>query len=161
MNLWGRRLTQFRALSPADRRVLVVCAACVPLIRLALRVMGLAQLRATLQRFYVPPPAPLELPEIQKLGDLVNTAARHAPFPGTCLPRSLLLVGLLNRRGVKSDLRIGVRLTLGVLEAHAWVECDGIPVNDRADVIRQFEPFDDPVAGCLANTLPPCDREHP
>ncbi len=87
----------------------------------------------------------LVLPDIQKLGELVNTAARHVPFPATCLTRSLLLVWLLNRRGVSSDLRIGVRLTQGVLEAHAWVECGGIPVNDRVEVIRQFEPFGDPV----------------
>ncbi len=107
--------------------------------------MGLARLRARLQRSYVPTAAPLRFPDIQKLGELVNTAAGHSPFPATCLTRSLLLVWLLNRRGVKSDLRIGVRLTQGALEAHAWVECDGIPVNDRLDVIRQFEPFGDPV----------------
>ena len=145
LNPRGRRLTRFRALSHADQRMLLKAAACLPLTWLGLRVMGLARLQARLQRAFVPTAAPLRLPDIQKLGELVNAAAGHIPFPATCLTRSLLLVWLLNRRGVKSDLRIGVRLTQGALEAHAWVECDGIPVNDRLDVIRQFEPFGDPV----------------
>jgi len=145
MNLWGRRLAQFRALRLADQRMLLISAACLPWIWLALRVMDLSRLQALLQRSYLPAATTLQLPDIQTLGELVNIAARHVPFPATCLSRSLLLVWLLNRRGVKSNLRIGVRLTRGVLEAHAWVECDGIPVNDRVDVIRQFEPFGDVV----------------
>ena len=145
MTPWGRRVAQFRALSHADRLVFLSSAARLPLIWLALRLMGLAQLQALLQRGHLPTATPLHLPDIQRLGALVNTAACHTPFPATCLSRSLLLVWLLNRRGVKSDLRIGVRLTGGLLEAHAWVECNGVPVNDRPDVIGQFEPFGDPV----------------
>ncbi|MBK7991648.1 MAG: lasso peptide biosynthesis B2 protein [Comamonadaceae bacterium] len=85
----------------------------------------------------------MSLPDIQALGELVNIAARHTLGPRTCLTRSLLLGWLLRRRGVASDLRIGVRLTNGVLDAHAWVECDGIPVNDRPDVGAQFASFGD------------------
>ena len=125
--------------------MLLKAAACLPAIWLGLRAIGLARFRAALQSAYAPTASTLSLPDILKLGELVNTAARHVPFPATCLTRSLLLIWLLNRRGVSSDLRIGVRLTQGVLEAHAWIECDGIPVNDRVEVIRQFEPFGDPV----------------
>ena len=145
MSGWGRRLAQWQALSHADRRMLMKAAACAPMMWLGLRVMGLARLHARLSRSFAPASAPLALPEIQKLGELVNIAACHVPFPATCLSRSLLLVWLLNRRGVRNDLRIGVRLTEGALEAHAWVECNGIPVNDSHDVIHRFEPFDDPV----------------
>jgi hypothetical protein len=144
LKIWGH-LSRFRALGFADQRTLLLSGVCLPLVWLGLRVLGLAHLRALLQRFYVPTSTSPELPDIRKLGALVNTAARHVPFPATCLTRSLLLIWLLNRRGVSSDLRIGVRLTHGALEAHAWVECDGLPVNDRVEVIRQFEPFADPV----------------
>jgi hypothetical protein len=145
VNPWGRRLSQFRALSAADQRMFVIAAASLPLIWVGLRAMGLSQLLSLLQRGHLPTATPLQLRDIQKLGELVNAAARHNPFPATCLSRSLLLVWLLSRRGVKSSLRIGVRLTQGALEAHAWVECDGIPVNDRADVSQRFEPFADPL----------------
>jgi len=72
---------------------------------------------------------------------MVNLAARHSPFPATCLTRSLLLQWLLLRRGVASQLRIGVRLHSKSLQAHAWVECDGVPVNDSVDIASQFAPF--------------------
>ena len=57
------------------------------------------------------------------------------------LTRSLVLGWLLQRRGVATELRIGVRLVGGVLDAHAWVEYLGVPVNDRRDVAPQFGPF--------------------
>jgi len=48
---------------------------------------------------------------------------------------------MLRRRGVASQLRIGVRINQGILDAHAWVEYAGTPVNDREDVGEQFSPF--------------------
>ena len=145
MSFTARHLTQFRALSHSDRRMLLKAAFCMPAFWLGLRVMGLSRFRARLQASHVATDQTLPFLEIQNIGHLVNTAARHGPFHATCLTRSLLLVWLLNRRGVSSDLRIGVRLTQGALEAHAWVECDGMPVNDSVEVIRRFEPFGAPV----------------
>ena len=75
----------------------------------------------------------------------VNAAARYSPFPATCLSRSLLLGWLLRRRGIATELRIGVRLTNGMLDAHAWLECEGLPINDRPAVAREFTPFDQPL----------------
>jgi hypothetical protein len=43
-------------------------------------------------------------------------------------------------------LRIGVRLSEGKLDAHAWVEHTGIPINDRPDVSTDFAPFAEPVS---------------
>jgi Transglutaminase-like superfamily len=139
------RVAQFRALSAAQQRVLLAAWLWLPLVWLGLRVMGLPRLQAWLQRRpLAPEPAKaLALPHIQALGDAVNIAARHTPFPVTCLTRSLLLGWLLRRRGVPSSLRIGVRLTQGAFAAHAWVECAGVPVNDRPDIAAQFASFGD------------------
>ena len=52
----------------------------------------------------------------------------------------------LRRYGMASDLRIGVRFEGNELAAHAWVEKNGIPVNDRPDVASCFAAFDQPVA---------------
>jgi hypothetical protein len=49
---------------------------------------------------------------------------------------------LLGRHGIETDLRIGVRRALGQFEAHAWVELDGIALNDSNDVGQRYSPFD-------------------
>lgn len=143
MSRLRRHLARFRALSGVDQRTLLAAAMCMPLFWLGLRMLGLPRFQARLQRCTVKRDVAMSLPDIQALGELVNIAARHTLGPRTCLTRSLLLGWLLWRRGVESQLRIGVRLTKGVLDAHAWVECDGIPVNDRADVSTQFASFGD------------------
>lgn len=139
----ARHLAQYRALSHAQQRTLLAAAAWMPIFWLGLRVLGLPRFQARLERTRMPVCAALTLPEAQALGELVNIAARNTLGPRTCLTRSLLLGWLLRRRGVQSQLRIGVRLTQGALDAHAWVECEGVPVNDRPGVSAQFASFGD------------------
>ena len=139
------RLEQLSVLSPLQQRTLLTAWLWLPFFWLGLRVLGLPRLQALLQSQPLAAQfAPvLMLPEIQALGKTVNIAARHSLFPATCLTRSLLLGWLLRRRCVTSELRIGVRLTQGVLDAHAWVECEGVPVNDSPNVSTQFASFGD------------------
>ena len=139
------RLARFNGLSPAQQRMLLAAWLWLPFFWLGLRVLGLPRLQSFLQcRPLAAEPASVPtLPEIQGFGDAVNIAARYSPLRTTCLTRSLLLGWLLRRRGVTSELRIGVRLTQGMLDAHAWVECEGVPVNDRPDVKAQFAAFGD------------------
>jgi hypothetical protein len=49
-----------------------------------------------------------------------------------------VLLWLLRERGVEARLRIGVRFIDRKLDAHAWVEWAGQPVNDRPDVAGTF-----------------------
>ena len=132
---------KFRALSRPERRTLLAAMAWLPLIWLGLRVLGLRRLQAWLQRDELPIEPCLTLGDAVRIASLVNIAALHGPFPSTCLTRSLLLGWMLRRRGVASRLRLGVRLTEGVLDAHAWVEYAGKPINDRLDVIGQYAIF--------------------
>ena len=46
----------------------------------------------------------------------------------TCLAEAAVAYTMLRRRGFEPRLRIGVRRGESVLEAHAWVECDGTVV---------------------------------
>ena len=137
------RWAKWRALSAAHKRTLLAAALWMPLFWLGLRVLGLPRFQARLQRGKAIAGQSMSLSDIQTLGELVNIAARHTLGPRTCLTRSLLLGWLLRRRGVASDLRIGVRLNQGVLDAHAWVEYGGVPVNDQPDVGTQFASFGD------------------
>jgi hypothetical protein len=78
----------------------------------------------------------------QTLAKLVDIAARHSFFRSNCLVQSLTLQRLLRRRGIKSQLRIGVRRQQGRFEAHAWVEFAGVPMNDIRNVKERFAPFE-------------------
>lgn len=122
--------------------MLIVAWVWLPVFWLGLRVLGLSRVRDWLHRT-APSRAHgfLTIPDIRAAGESVNIAARYTPFPVTCLTRSLLLNWILQRSGVRSDLRIGVHLERGTLHAHAWVECEGTPVNDRADIAAEFVPF--------------------
>lgn len=81
------------------------------------------------------------LDELTRIGYLVNSAAHNVLPAGNCLTRSLCLQWLLRRRGVPTDLRIGVQLANGQLLAHAWVEYGGHPLNDTPDVAERYAPF--------------------
>jgi len=73
---------------------------------------------------------------------MVRIAADHGLVRGNCLERSLTLWWLLGRHGIETELRIGARTVLGQFEAHAWVERDGIALNDSKDVGERYSPFD-------------------
>jgi Transglutaminase-like superfamily len=49
------------------------------------------------------------------------------PFDSRCLMRSLVVLGMLARRGVETSLVIGVEVESG-FAAHAWLERDGVAV---------------------------------
>lgn len=82
---------------------------------------------------------------------LVQTAAHHGPYRARCLQQSLVLWLLLRANGMNSEIRFGARKLEGRMEAHAWVECSGLPVNDRLDVCEWFSPFR-PVESYKANS---------
>jgi hypothetical protein len=142
MNTLAGKFAKFRALTGAERRVLLAALLWLPLFWLGLQMLGLQRFQRWLQRKPLGTTNRLPLEEIRRLGTLVNIAARYAPGPVTCLTRSLLLCWLLRRKGLESKLRIGVRLTDVGLDAHAWVEYAGAPVNDRPDVDAVYAPFD-------------------
>ena len=55
------------------------------------------------------------------LGNRVTLMMRVLPCDTRCLARSLVLIGLLGRRGIVAQLVIGVHPGL-LFRAHAWVE---------------------------------------
>jgi hypothetical protein len=132
---------KFSALSRAERRTLLVAAASLPLFGMGLRLLGLRRFQGWLSRGALGARQALSREEIVRVAALVNVAARYTIFPATCLTRSLLLGWMLRRKGVASQLRIGVRLTQHVLKAHAWIEYLGTPINDSPAVCDEFAPF--------------------
>jgi hypothetical protein len=61
---------------------------------------------------------------------VVDMVARNTWGLVTCLPRSLALWWLLRRRGIESELQLGVRKDTGRVVAHAWVVCHGQVIGE-------------------------------
>ncbi|HEY1316415.1 MAG TPA: lasso peptide biosynthesis B2 protein [Gaiella sp.] len=74
-----------------------------------------------------------------RLGRAVERTLAWMPFDSRCLVRSLVLTGMLSRRGVGSRLVIGVN-TVPRFSAHAWVESgDRVLLTPLADANRLVE----------------------
>ena len=125
----------------------------LPLAAVALRRWGLRRVQERLSRR---PLCPHRAPRdptrrheaAQRVAWCVKTAAAYGPWPANCLQRSLVLWWFLRRRGIEGDMRIGVRRDreTGMLDFHAWVEHDGVVINDRGDVRDRYATFDRPIA---------------
>lgn len=70
-----------------------------------------------------------------------NRAARLAPFGHTCLHRALAVQRMLLRRGVTTNLRIGLGRKPNLFPGHAWLESDGALVNDDAETVARYVPL--------------------
>ena len=73
----------------------------------------------------------------------INAAAAH-PIPwAKCLQRSVALCLWLRRLGFCGELKIGVRKDGGTLLAHAWVELNGVVLNDDPNLTKKFVVMND------------------
>lgn len=70
----------------------------------------------------------------------VRTVSRYVPG-NTCLTRGMATVALLRRHRIAADLRFGVAKSDGKIEAHAWVESDGVIVMGKVKELSRFAPF--------------------
>jgi hypothetical protein len=76
--------------------------------------------------------------QIRQVRARVAQAARNHLYPMTCLRRSLVLQRMLRRRGIPTELRLGVRKEDGTLQAHAWLEYQGQPVGEAEDLGEKY-----------------------
>lgn len=136
--------------------MLLTAVALNPALRLMLRRRGTSAATAWVLRHSEAGLAdhPVELTpavitEAKGVGALVNRAAAQPAPAVTCLTRSLTAQYLLRRRGIRAELRIGVRpnddpVVSGRAEPmlfHAWVEVGDVVINDVLDVGTTFATF--------------------
>jgi hypothetical protein len=123
----------------------------LPLIALALHFKGFKWTRAFLQK-RIPESSNLrsnaEVPNLQNalqsaqsVARMVSAAANHGFYRTNCLKRSLATWWLLQRRGIKAELNIGVNKDAGDFSAHAWVEFMGNTLVDSDDVTKRYSTF--------------------
>lgn len=77
----------------------------------------------------------------RQIANMVRIAAAHLPPGYACLPRSMVLCRLLRLEGIGCDLRLGACVENRRLYAHAWVEVDGVIVNDSEKIRERFTPL--------------------
>jgi hypothetical protein len=136
---------KFIDLSRSEQWLLVQAFAALHLIGLGLRLLGFRRCQALLSHWPLKEPGSFLEERMfavaQAQGRFVQVAARHGLYRPTCLPQSLALWWLLRCQGIETDLHVGVKPAANGIEAHAWVELQGQPLNDALDVHLHFSPF--------------------
>lgn len=134
------KLAKLRATTGKERRALATAAVLLAPCALGLRLLGFARMKSWVERQPVAAAGEAAL-ACAAAARMVDVAARHLPIASTCLSRSLLLAWMLRRRGHPAELRIGVRVAGDSLQAHAWVECGGVPVNETRENAARYAAF--------------------
>ncbi len=142
--MW-ERLRQFRKLPATARRIFLRAAALLPWVALRLKLQGFQATKNSLQS----PPrnasgtSSSENAECAALtARMVRAAARHGIGNPSCLEESLVLLHLLSKQGIAAQLRIGVKKNIPKFEAHAWVECGGVALNESESLHDHYAPFE-------------------
>jgi len=160
------RWRKLRELSWADRRVLLHAAVLLVRARLALPYLDFRADPGAAGNVHSAPPAPAAFPQAavpdamppdaalpdttspagpltraRAIARLVGIAAAHVPLDIACLHRSLVVWQLLRGRGIPCELRLGAGTAGGTFEAHAWVECAGVALNEGAAHLLRYRPF--------------------
>jgi len=107
-------------------------------VQIGLHVVDFPRLLSWTRRTHRRTPLPAH--QVRHVAWLVSIAGRLTPC--RCLARSLTLARVLGRRGVVTQMRIGVLTEGGTLQAHAWVEWTGRVLNDHPGNLQRFAPFD-------------------
>lgn len=133
----------FFALPGTDRWLVIKITLIVPLIQVGLKTIKfkrtLALLRPLLNRKPRRPERELNL--IEKHTYYLYLYRRKLPSLGKCLARSLTLWFLLQRAGIETELKFGVKKENDKLLAHAWIEYQGRRLEERSEVDKGYVPF--------------------
>lgn len=147
LNLLLRKWSIWVKLSWVEKNLLLQALVWLPLVSLSLKWWGMKRTQFLLMRIS----PPLETPQLlvsqyqlEKITHIVAIAARHSQLWSNCLKKSLVLWYMLRRQQIESELRIGVCLS-GGFKAHAWVEHQGIVLNDSPRVYQDFAVFEHPI----------------
>jgi hypothetical protein len=146
--MW-EQLQRFRDLAPEARRLFLRAAVVLPAISLSLKFRGFRATQQTLQNLSIPSNAKAfpqddvaAVERVEMAVRMVNAAARYESSRFTCLEKSLALWWLLRRLGTASCVRIGARSVGERLVAHAWVEHEGVALNEPQQEHRHYATFD-------------------
>jgi hypothetical protein len=105
-----------------------------------LRGFGFARMYDRLKRRHTSKRRPASHAAVEDIVWAVDEACVWYLKRAECLQRSVIATWLLRRHGVRAELVIGYRAL--PFESHAWVEVDGVVVNDRPQYQKAFTVLD-------------------
>lgn len=77
---------------------------------------------------------------IDRVCTAINYACIWYPKQALCLQRSFVTTYLLRKNGVSAHMVLGAQKL--PFKAHAWVEVDGRPINERSNVQATYAVWD-------------------
>lgn len=144
-----RKFQTLLKLSECERSILLRALGLLPIVAILVQLRGLQFTQGFLLRLPLAnrcTPAMVtddELePQVWRTVRMVRIAVGYNSPWTNCLKQSLVLWILLRSQGILGVLRIGVRKEADTFSAHAWVEYQGIVLNDTEDVHQRFQAFD-------------------
>uniref|UniRef100_B8HXX4 Microcin J25-processing protein McjB C-terminal domain-containing protein n=1 Tax=Cyanothece sp. (strain PCC 7425 / ATCC 29141) TaxID=395961 RepID=B8HXX4_CYAP4 len=146
MGWWNsliRKTKTWFSLPSGEKLLISQAMLLVPFVGMSLHLFGLKFTQGWLA--YLPQGsvvAPATEEQIWRTVRMVRVAVRYQQLWANCLKRSLVLQTLLRLQGINSNLRIGVQNQDGKFLAHAWVEYQGVVLNDTQDVNLHYHPFE-------------------
>lgn len=141
-----KNLRRFSALERTAQTLFLRAFIMLPLVALSLKFRGFEATRSTLRKRRSRDTPQTDSDSLNKrialTSHMVNAADRHGFVHPSCLVKSLTLWWLLARQRIASELRVGVRKESGKLEAHAWVEREGVALNEPEEHHHHYAAFD-------------------
>lgn len=126
-----------------DRHLLIMTLIILATIRLGLWLMPFRTLLKLIAKINQPSDRPqvTNPVSVRKIACSVNAVCRY--MPGVkCLARALTTQVLMSRHSLACELRIGVaKAEGGKLEAHAWIEYQGLIVIGNLQDLSRFMPL--------------------
>lgn len=142
-------ILKFIRLPNRDRTLLIKTYLLLGLIRLGLWLLPFKTLQAWLaklhhrqSRYQAPKLTKISRRTVGQAIWAVNISSHYMPGKVKCLARALATQVLICRRGYDPELKIGVaKAEDHSLEAHAWVELQGLVVMGLVQDLSRFTPM--------------------
>jgi hypothetical protein len=142
-----KHVRNYLQLSPVERKVFLRALWMLPLIAWGLRLLGFERSQAMLirqaSRRTVKSSGTLErdLAEARLAARMTGIVAGMGICRAHCLQRSLVLWWMMQKQGICVDVFFGVCKDEDGVTAHAWVELDGVVLNDCQNVRNGYAAF--------------------
>jgi len=130
----GHFISRFLQLPSRQQAMAVEALFTLVVVSIALRCLPYRSWRAELGTPAGSPPAADAIATAREVGRSVVAVARNLPGRPQCLAQALAARAMLKRRGIDSELNLGVNKDRAAINAHAWLAVGKQIVTGGPDV---------------------------
>ena len=138
------KISKFINLSAKERSGFIKYSISFPFFLLFYLIVGYKRTKRSIDYQIQPRIQKLKNKEdlsVRNLSKIINYSLVNNIFKSTCLEQSLFTYYILGLNGIKCDIKIGVKKNCDKFLAHAWVENQGVVINDKFEAINNISPF--------------------